>query len=61
MPKAKQDIRRVTVYLSRRALEEFRAHAEKQGLPYAYFIRKAMEEYLRRLKSKEAANGGDGD
>ena len=48
----KDDGVKVTICLSRRSVEFFKAHAKKSKVPYQRMIRRVLDEYAVRYTSK---------
>ena len=48
----KDDGVKVTISLSRRSVEFFKAHAKKSKVPYQRMIRRVLDEYAGRYSSK---------
>ncbi len=48
----KDDGVKVTISLSRRSVDFFKAHAKKSKVPYQRMIRRVLDEYAGRYSSK---------
>jgi len=50
----KEDGIKVTISLSQRSVDFFKAHARKSNIPYQRMIRRLLDEYAMRYSSKDS-------
>lgn len=46
-------MKRTSLFLSTKQLEQLRALAQETGLPIAELVRRALDEYIERQKAKK--------